>query len=139
YRALHRPRGRLMVRRVVLGARPSGIGIFVSRPGVDALTATGDNLLLSSDARQMQIVQSGAYNASFVMGISTQTIHWGPLGYRPLILLVGQHTARFVYNNDNSATVTIGTRQSDLDVYWTTANKPALSSRIEWFAMRPGI
>lgn len=128
-----------MVRRVVLGARPSGIGIFVSRPGVDALTATGDNLLLSSDARQMQIVQSGAYNASFVMGISTQTITWGPLGYRPLILLVGQHTARFVYNNDNSATVTIGNRQSDLDVYWTTANKPALSSRIEWFAMRPGV
>lgn len=124
-----------MANRVVFGQRASGAGIFVSRSGVDALTASGDNLLLSSDARQMQFVAHGVVNRSS----GSQTISWGPFGYRPRIILVGQNRAYIQYINDNSATLTVASLQSYVDGYWVAGTKPTLSSRIEWFALRPGL
>lgn len=124
-----------MANRIVLGNRSGGAGFFVSRPGQNALTATGNDLLLSTSAQQLQIVQSGVVNRSS----GSETISWGPLGYRPIIVLVGQNTAHIVYLNDNSATLTVSSRQSQMDSDWITANKPTLSSRIEWLALRPGL
>lgn len=124
-----------MANRVVFGQRGSGTGLYVSRPGVNALTATGDDLLLSTDARMMQFVQQGVVNRSS----GSQTISWGPFGYRPRILLVGQNRAYIQYINDNSATLTVTSQQPLLDGYWNAFNKPTLSNRIEWFALRPGV
>lgn len=124
-----------MANRVVLGQRGGGTGLYVSRPGVNALTATGDDLLLSTDSRMMQFVQQGVVNLSS----GSQTISWGPFGYRPRILLVGQNRAYIQYINDNSATLTVASQQTLLDSYWNAFNKPTLSDRIEWFALRPGV
>lgn len=48
-----------MTRRVVIGERSIESGLWVSRPGFDAQTATGDQLLLSISSGTEQIILMG--------------------------------------------------------------------------------
>jgi alpha-glucosidase (family GH31 glycosyl hydrolase) len=124
-----------MANRVCFGNRSGGAGFFVSKPGVDVLTASSSGMMLSTNDRSMQIVASGVLNRSS----GTETISWSPLGYRPLLILVGQNFAQYVYLDDNSASVRVQNRQGVFDNYWTVTGKPTLSPRIEWLAIRPGV
>lgn len=62
-----------MTRRVVIGNRDGGGGIWVSKSGFDALTATGDNLLLSLSGGTEQIIMTGLASPlpqTVVLGLS---------------------------------------------------------------------
>lgn len=49
-----------MARRIVIGANSAGkVGIYVSKPGVDAYVASEANLLFSSERRHFMVVESG--------------------------------------------------------------------------------
>lgn len=71
-----------MTRRVVLGPRANGdFGMFVSPPGVDAYTASDEQLNLSASNRLAQLLQIGAVGGS-------TTIYLG-LSIRPIVILFG--------------------------------------------------
>jgi hypothetical protein len=71
-----------MTRRVVIGRRGNGnYGIFISPPGVDAFTASDDQLTLNVSDRIPQLLQLGVL-------YSTGSVYMG-LGVRPHVLLFG--------------------------------------------------
>lgn len=62
-----------MSRRVVIGNNGDGGGIWVSKAGFDALSAVGDNLLLSLDGGTEQIIMTGLASPlpqTVVLGLS---------------------------------------------------------------------
>lgn len=75
-----------MTRRVVIGQRANGdFGIFVSPPGIDAYTATDDQLNLSASNRVTQLLQIGVLGGS-------GSVYLG-LPVRPLVLIFGTGNA----------------------------------------------
>jgi hypothetical protein len=75
-----------MVRRVLLGLRGSGRGLWVSRPGVDVVTAADDDLLFSSsDSENLMIIESGTIadpgaGASIAINITD-------MGFAPFVIV----------------------------------------------------
>jgi hypothetical protein len=122
-----------MANRVLLGKRGTEYGLWVSKPGVNVLSASGAQLMLSTGQRSLQIVRFGAFNRSS----GSQPISWAALGYRPKIVVSSQLVTSLVYTGDNSATISVS--GAAIDPYWNTPNKPTLSNRIEWFALGPGV
>lgn len=125
-----------MAQRVILGNRGGLYGLFVSKPGQDAMSAPLDNLLLSSARRNLQIIASG----SGTLSGSPFAIAWPAQGFRPRVLINSQHDAHFTYSSDNSGSVTL-VRDTNyyVDQYWNTSNKPYLGLSFDWFALGPGI
>lgn len=75
-----------MTRRAVIGLRANGdAGMFVSPPGVDAFTATDDQLNLSASDRVTQLLQLGVV-------YSSGSVYLG-LPVRPAVLLFGSGNA----------------------------------------------
>ncbi|MER8983982.1 hypothetical protein [Mesorhizobium sp. M0843] len=71
-----------MANRIIIGERAGDYGIFISRPGVDVLTATGSQLLLDTTRRPLQLVQTGA----LILNGSFTTVAFPNLGFKPVIL-----------------------------------------------------
>jgi hypothetical protein len=69
-----------MTRRLIIGARPTTDGLFLSKPGFDALTASDANLLFSVNSDAQQMIMIGR-----VSGLP-QTVTLG-LTQRPFVLL----------------------------------------------------
>jgi hypothetical protein len=60
------------VNRIIFGNRSGTYGLFISRPGVDVLTATPSQLLLDTSSFINQVVQAGS--ATLTPGSSSLTI-----------------------------------------------------------------
>lgn len=74
-----------MSRQVVIGGRADGTdGIFVAPPGVDALFATDDQLLLNISSKISQLLLFGSIDTS-------QTVVIGA-GRAPFVLITGRMT-----------------------------------------------
>lgn len=73
-----------MANRVLFGQRGGSPGFFVSKPGVDVVTAADDDLLLSTLQTNLQIVQSGVI-PSAVWGSAGNTITIPDQGFHPII------------------------------------------------------
>ena len=75
-----------MTNRVLMGQRaPGEYGLWVSKPGVDVMSATVDQCLLSTNRRAFQIIQHGTVGNPGVNGSVDVAIP--SLGYTPLVLL----------------------------------------------------
>ena len=94
-----------MSRRIVLGQRGSEGGIWVSKPGYDAMTATEDQCLLSTTTQSLQIVASGV-----IYGPGNQTDYdftIPNLGYTPLVLLAGSHVAAYSFPSSTTLRIRV--------------------------------
>jgi hypothetical protein len=70
----------MTVSRAVLGYRPNGeVGVFISPPGVDALTAADSALIMSISNKISQLILLGSV-------LSSNTISLG-LGSQPIVLI----------------------------------------------------
>ena len=76
-----------MTNRVVLGARGSEMGIWVSKPGYNVLTASEADMLLSSNQTTAQIVQTGRINASG--NAYPYLVTFPNLEYTPIVMAMG--------------------------------------------------
>lgn len=96
-----------MTGRVLLGLRAGEYGIWVSKPGVNVITAGDDALLLSSSRRSAQVVASGIISAS---SGGSYGISWGNLGFVPVILVGSARfpSARCSVTSLTTATITAG-------------------------------
>lgn len=75
-----------MANRVILGRKnASSIGVYISKPGVDAFTASQFDLMLSTDHPTWQVVQNG--RVSLPMGGSV-TISHPNIGHIPTIFVL---------------------------------------------------
>ena len=73
-----------MVDRVCLGKRnPGEFGLFISKPGVNVMTAPDHNLIFSSSIRAFQIIQSGYVS---IPAYGSGTLTYPNSGFRPLII-----------------------------------------------------
>ncbi len=70
-----------MTRRLVIGAKGTSGGIWLSKPGFDALTAADANMLLSIDVSAEQLIMFGSVSPPL-----PQTVPLG-LTQRPFVLL----------------------------------------------------
>ncbi|MBZ9653556.1 hypothetical protein [Phyllobacterium lublinensis] len=76
-----------MVNRIVVGEHPTwGMGAFVSKPGIDAISASKFDFMFSTMYENMQIHQTGSFTMNGTYGAYT-TFSWPDLGYFPLIML----------------------------------------------------
>ena len=103
-----------MVARLVLGQRNAGeFGLWVSKPGVDVFSASGESLLFGPDY----------YNAKPILVGSLQTSGQIPhnLGYVPLALVFGDKAV----TSQNTFKVSVNVRVNDLDI--TNTNNRLLS------------
>jgi len=74
-----------MANRVVLGNRGGGqYGLYISKPGFNALTAASIDLLFSSDQKAFQVVQKGEVS---IANESYSTITHQDLGYTPIFIV----------------------------------------------------
>ena len=75
-----------MANRVCLGARPNGsIGLYISRPGIDVLTASADtHFLFNSEWKAYQVVQTGEVSLAFSTWTNV-TFNIVDVGHRPFI------------------------------------------------------
>lgn len=80
-----------MANRVCLGKRSVGqIGLFISKPGVDVLTAADADLLFSSSINAMQMIVTGTIAVPNYSqgGNPYATIGYPDLGYIPTVLIL---------------------------------------------------
>lgn len=75
-----------MTNRVLLGKRGTKYGLWVSKPGVNVLTGTEDQMLLSTERQSFQIVKSGLI-AFPGAGDDAPAIAIPNMGFSPLVLL----------------------------------------------------
>lgn len=86
-----------MTNRVLLGKKGSDYGLWVSKPGQNVLTASDDNMLLSTDFQAFQIVASGVINNPSNNTDYNLTIP--NLGFTPIVLLGGSHVCAYSFPN----------------------------------------
>lgn len=126
-----------MVGRVAAGLRLGSYGIWVSKPGVEVLTAPDGGLLLSSDRKSAQVVASGIIAASTN---GTYGISWPSTGFVPVVVAGSARfpEARSVITGVNSANILAGVAQNFTN--WTAGGSvPGPPSTISWIVLNiPG-
>jgi hypothetical protein len=75
-----------MTNRVLLGKFGTKYGLWVSKPGVNLLKASEDEMLLSTERQSFQIVKSGVISFPGA-GDDAPAITIPNLGFNPLVLL----------------------------------------------------
>jgi hypothetical protein len=73
-----------MANRVLFGARGAELGLWISKPGVNVLTAADSGLLFKASMRAAQIIQYGRIAQPGGAFINT-AVNIPNLGYRPII------------------------------------------------------
>lgn len=125
-----------MANRVLLGNRSGSLGIFVSRPGYNVLTAGPDELLMSTDLQNLQVMHSGSFSTS---GGSTG-VSWPAFGFRPYLLVQGvRGITSITYTSSNSATIVVGATQPNLNALWNVGSVPSLSTAIYWSVLNVAV
>lgn len=121
-----------MVGRVLTGLRSGSYGIWVSKPGVDVLTAIDQNLMLSSDRKSAQVVASGVLAAS-TNGV--YPISWPNTGFVPIVVAGSARfpEARAVITGVNTANILAGIAQGFSS--WTGSNTPISPFSISWIVL----
>lgn len=114
-----------MANRVIFGNRSGEYGLFVSRPGFDVTTANIDQLLMSTAAKNLQVIQRGEFTGT---NGGTTTISWSALGFRPVIILSSQMVTRMTYTSDNGASVIT----TDPPTVWNLSNNPGIIRTVYW-------
>lgn len=118
-----------MTDRVLIGRRSGQNGIYVSRPGVNVLTADLGGLLMSTDELHLQIIQRGYFSS----GGGNTSISWSPVGFRPRLIVSTQNVVQYIsYTSDNSATINIYGMSSVLATYWNVGSPPGTSNDVFW-------
>lgn len=118
-----------MTRRVILGKRGVAYGLWVSRPGIDVLTASEDDLLLSMDTENLQIVASGI--AADPGNTGSRTITIPALGFKPYVIYgCNRYLIELRHNSNTSITFqsmgSMPKRDNDADgrIRWAVTNIP---------------
>ncbi|TKT78435.1 hypothetical protein [Aquamicrobium sp. LC103] len=72
-----------MANRVVLGSRGATTGLYISKPGFNALTAAIGSMLLSTDEPPFQVLQRG------ILGLASggNLVSHPSLGYKPYTMV----------------------------------------------------
>lgn len=86
-----------MTRRIVVGNRGGASGVWVSKPGHDALTTSEDNMLLSTATPCMQIVASGVINSP--SDFTDYDVAIPNLGFTPIVLTGGSYIVAYSFPN----------------------------------------
>lgn len=76
-----------MANRVLLGERSGQQGLWVSKPGVNVLTAGADQLLLSAGEASMQAIAAGSVSMAGSINDTGVTVTIPSTPYVPLVLL----------------------------------------------------
>ncbi|MBO9589057.1 hypothetical protein [Devosia sp.] len=125
-----------MVGRVATGFRLGAYGIWVSKPGIEVLTAGDADLLLSSDRKSAQVVASGIIAAATN---GTYVISWPSTGFTPVVVAGSARfpEARAVVTGVNTANILAGIAQGFSS--WTGGNTPISPFTISWIVLNiPG-
>lgn len=127
-----------MANRVCLGQRATNEwGLWVSKPGINVLTGTDDQMLFASDLSAFQIMASGALVAPTSGSSVGLTI--ANFGFRPVVLwaclpdtviytaaqsTIGQLVASVTYNSNTSITFNLGgsSRPAGQTIYYAVIN-----------------
>lgn len=75
-----------MTNRVLIGKKGSAYGIWISKPGYDVLSASLDQMLLSSERTPFMVIGQGVVSA-FTDINQTRALTIPNLGFRPIFLL----------------------------------------------------
>lgn len=94
-----------MVGRILLGERNGISGLFVSRTGVDVTTATGRDLLLDPQRKQIQVIYERTLTLGEIIGasytvIARQVVH-PDFGFSPKVMMSVTYDA-FLETQSNS-------------------------------------
>lgn len=122
-----------MANRVFLGDRGDGLGIWVSRPGVNVLTAGMYDLLLDSSRQMITFVQSGVVT---VYKDTTIQVSVSDLGYRPY--LIGFVETYYQNANYNDYVYWRFISNTTVEIYYTSAYYSSASFRYAIFGVSSG-
>lgn len=115
-----------MTNRVCLGQKGSDTGIWVSKPGVNVLTAGEDDMLLSTSFRALQIIASGVISSPANLTNYDRTIP--NLGFQPIVLIGGNFAT--AYSFPNATTLRIRSFSPWMgnggSITWAVTNQPIL-------------
>lgn len=93
-----------MTNRLILGNRSGQYGLWISKPGIDVLTASEADCLFSSDVRAFQVVQSG--NLGDLGTSGSATISTVDQGFMPFVLIACMKYSILVsYSSNTSFTI----------------------------------
>lgn len=120
-----------MANRVLMGLRAGTYGAWVSKPGVDVLTAGVDQLLLSTDIGNVQAIASGS-----ISGAGTGTvISWTDLGYQPWVILGSEYRQfSFTYTSNSSISLT-NLGLNPLVASWNVGSPPSFSDEVRYVVL----
>lgn len=121
-----------MANRVCLGQKSAGqFGLWISKPGVDVLSASLDQMLLATDLNSFQIITSG--NVLLAASASSVTIDIPNFGFRPLLMWTGEwvtgglsagNVNRVTYNSNTNITFTaVMATPFDYRIYYAVLNE----------------
>lgn len=118
-----------MARRVVMGQRsPGNVGMWVSKPGFDAVTTAPENLMLSTDIGNVQAVASGIISSP---GEFT-TVNFTNLGFQPWVLLSSQRwQCNFSYLSNSSVSIARGSLNPIVG-NWNVGSVPNFADEIRY-------
>ena len=120
-----------MANRVLLGLRSGIYGAWVSKPGVDVLSAGADQLMMSTDIGNVHAIASGVVSAPG----SSFGVSWADLGYYPWVILGSErYRCTFTYTSTASITVTRGTT-NPLVASWNVGTPPTIADEIRYIIL----
>ena len=131
-----------MVARVVIGKRGSDFGIWISKDGEDALTATGDDLILDMSTNQDQIMQFGTITSgSGSPGMIEGTPVALGYGVAPTVIILDTvttfHSTTRVFSRPIASTgYGVRGRLRVTEANFTYANESFLALTTHYMAMR---
>lgn len=108
-----------MANRILLGADSGGaLKLRVSKPGVNVLTGSLNDMLLDSDEPMLQVIDSGVFPG--VSGGQTRNLSWAPLGFAPFIYIYAPNgSISMNYTSDNAAVLRTSSSSA---MYWAIFN-----------------
>lgn len=93
--------------RIALGQKSGQYGLWVSRPGVEVLTASDDDMLLSTSRTGLMIIASGVI---YSPGNNTTHDFTIPaLGYTPLVIVTGAYVGGWSFPSSTTLRIHVFT------------------------------
>jgi hypothetical protein len=119
-----------MARRVVLGNRGGAYGLWVSKPGFDALSAADSGLLFTMTKRSGMVLASGS--ATVPSGGSSLRVAFGDtFPSTPLVFCGNMGT----YPNDHAVSISVDASGFNLRAENVNGGFPAAGTSARWFAV----
>lgn len=121
-----------MVGRVILGQRSGTYGAWVSKPGVNVVSASTDQLLLSTDVGNVQVVAAGVIGGQPSSGT---VISFVDLGFQPRVIVSSprfQYSFSYLSNSAISLTF-LGT--NNIVAAWNVGAIPNIPAQVSWVVL----